>query len=168
MNIFASYPDPVTSAKVLDDGRVNKMITESLQMIAVVMHKYGVPHEFIPTNASMRVFSARAHAQHPCTIWAGKSGTNFMWLVEHTRALCGEFERRYGKPQRGAANTDGLENALPYLPIGDLTPFPNCTTFKYIEDVHAAYKHALLDKWVNKKPKYKQTWYGSTTFPGWP
>lgn len=168
MNIFVTYSDPVKCAQVLDDGRVNKMITESLQMLAVVMHKYGVPHAYIPKNASMRVFSARAHANHPCTIWTGESGANFMWLVEHTRALCREFERRYGKPQRGAINCHALEQALPYLPIGDLTPFVNCTTHKDIADVHEAYRQAMIDKWTTKKVKYKQTWAGSPAFPGWP
>ena len=168
MNIFATYSDPVKCAQVLDDGRVNKMITESLQMIAVVMHRYGVPDAHIPKNIHGNTFSAKAHAKHPCTLWAGESGSNFMWLVEHTRALCREFELRYGKPQRGTSNTNDLEQALPYLPIGDQTPFANCSAHKYVKDVHMAYRLTMMDKWIAKKPRYKLTWFGKSQFPGWP
>ena len=168
MNIFATSDDPIKCAQVLDDGRVNKMITESLQMIAVVMHRYGVPDAYIPKNANMRTFSARAYANHPCTKWAGECGDNFMWLVEHTRALCREFERRHGRPQRGTGNTHDLEMALPYLPIGDRTPFVNCSAFKDETDVHYAYRLTLQNKWMISKPKYKLTWHGRSQFPGWP
>jgi Pyrimidine dimer DNA glycosylase len=168
VNIFVSYPDPVKCAQVLDDGRVNKMITESLQMLAVVMHRYGVPIVHIPRNVDGYPFSATAHAKHPCTLWAGECGANFMWLVEHTRALCGEFERRYGRPQRGSSNLHGLEHALPYLPIGDQTPFVNCSMYKSNLDIHAAYRDTLMYKWMYKSTKYRLTWAGQPKFPGWP
>jgi Pyrimidine dimer DNA glycosylase len=168
MNIFASYDDPVKCAQVLDDGRVNKMITESLQMLAVVMHRYGVPHQHIPKNQDGKVFSAKAHANHPCTLWAGLTGNNFMWLVKHTEALCHEFWIRHGRQQRGYINTYDLNKALPYLPIGDLTPFVNCSAHKDVADVHEAYRLTLTDKWMFKKPKYRLTWHGKPQFPGWP
>ena len=39
----------------------------------------------------------RAHAKHPCTLWARDSKENAMWLVKHMRALCLQYFYRYQK-----------------------------------------------------------------------
>lgn len=46
------------------------------------------------------------------------------------------------------------------MPVGQLTPFPNCTTFKDIPDIELAYKKYLDQKWANDKRK--PTWGGYT------
>lgn len=167
MNIFVTYPDPVKCAQILDDNRVNKMITESLQMMAVALHFHGVPIELIPKNASGNTYGAHAHLNHPCTIWVRLNRSNYSWLLRHTEALCSEYETRRGKSQLGTRSLAILNEASKFIPEGELTPFVNCSLYKGIE-LHEAYKLTMEHKWANKKPKYKQTWCGSETFPGWP
>ena len=39
----------------------------------------------------------KAHAKHPCTLWARQSKQNSMWLIRHMRALCTQYTKRYNK-----------------------------------------------------------------------
>ena len=95
MNLFATSPDPVTSAQWLDSKRVNKMLTESAQIICTVLASdriKGLP--FKPT-----------HGHHPIVKWAGDTHSNLWWTVQHHIALHDEWlyrseERRVGKECR--------------------------------------------------------------------
>jgi len=168
MNIFASYADPVKCAVVLDDGRVNKMLTESVQMLAVACYTHNVPTIYIPVNVNNQLYSAKSHKHHPCTIWASLNKENFLWLLHHAKALSDEYTKRFGKYQHNSSNVANLYNAVHYIKDGALTKWPNCATMhKYIDDIHLAYKLELEYKWANVKPKYRQTWYKQPTFPGW-
>lgn len=62
------------------------MILESAQMLATINHKHGKSATYKPT-----------HANHPSTLWAGKSRSNYNWLKLHGLALCHEYTNRYGK-----------------------------------------------------------------------
>lgn len=86
MNIFATNLNPYKAAAVQIDKHVVKMCVESLQMISAIMHLLGInaPYKSVMLN-------------HPCTIWARQTSTNFAWLVVHAHALCEEYTRRYGK-----------------------------------------------------------------------
>ena len=168
MNIFVTDADPVISAKNLDDMRVNKMITESLQMLAVAMYRNGANASQVPYNLNGIAYSKDAHRHHPCTIWAGDNRANYTWLLEHTIALIKEWEMRTGKIQAGAKNIRLVDAWIPNIPDLPISPFVNCTTHhKHIDDVHEAYRLEMLHKWTTKKEKYSQTWYGSDVFPGW-
>ena len=86
MNIFHLDTDPVISAQMMCDKHVVKMILESAQMLATVNHKCGKKATYKPT-----------HANHPSTLWTGKSKSNYEWLKQHGIALCNEYTYRYGK-----------------------------------------------------------------------
>ena len=97
MNIFmlerkiGGMPDPVGSAKALDDKRINKMALESAQILCTIIADrdpdFHAHHElYKPT-----------HANHPSTVWAGESHTNFVWLLTHAFACIDEAARRYNK-----------------------------------------------------------------------
>lgn len=168
MNIFVTNADPVISAKNLDDMRVNKMITESIQMLAVAMYRNGATPNQVPKNINGTSYSKEAHKHHPCTIWVGDSRSNFSWLVDHTEALLKEWEMRTGNIQAGAKNIPSVVAWISNMPDIPLSPFVNCTAHhKHIDDVHEAYRLEMLHKWANKKEKYSQTWHKSSTFPGW-
>lgn len=147
MNIFVTDPSPVISAKNLDDKRVIKMILESAQMLSTAIWECGGTGFYKPT-----------HKNHPCSKWARENVSNYIWLKEHFGALSAEYTLRYGKKHKCEDYDQDIVEGVRLLPDGTRTPFPNCTNYKDIEDVHEAYKLCLADKWENDKRT--PTWYG--------
>tara|TARA_R100000231_G_scaffold44409_1_gene38436 strand:+ start:644 stop:1417 length:774 start_codon:yes stop_codon:yes gene_type:complete len=86
MNIFATDLNPYKAAATQLDKHVVKMATESLQMISTIMHYLDIDAPYKPVMLN-----------HPCTIWARETSTNFAWLVVHAHALCEEYTRRYAR-----------------------------------------------------------------------
>ncbi len=159
MNIFVSHPSPVVSAANLDDKRVNKMITESAQMMSTCIHTLTEGDEDICSN-----LYRPSHQNHPCNIWIRESRANFMWLYEHAWAMASLKARFDGKVHKGAIMLDRVKDFAHYVPDGELTPFANCAandnlniSFKHIEDPHEAYRMYLLARWENDKapPKWE-------------
>jgi len=83
MNIFVLDNNPVTAAQMACDKHVVKMILESAQMLCSPFESGTAPYK-------------RTHYNHPCSIWARASRTNYDWLIAHALALCAEYEIRYG------------------------------------------------------------------------
>lgn len=84
MNIFVLDYDPVQAARAQCDKHVVKMIVETAQMLCTV----GIgPYK-------------RTHVNHPCTVWAGHSLSNFNWLKIHGLELCKEYTFRYGREHK--------------------------------------------------------------------
>lgn len=156
MNIFVSDPDPVISAKNLDDKRVNKMILESAQMLCTALHEHGASH--------LAKYKA-THKNHPCNIWARQTQDNYWWLFRHFKALSDEYTFRTGKTHKSYKDcSKDLVFGLNFVPVGNLTPFPNCAArqdmninYKHLSDVHEAYRLYLIDRWANDKLKPKWT-----------
>lgn len=158
MNIFVTSKCPIESAKFLDDKRVVKMCTESVQMLSTACHLRGVPLDQLPCKPT--------HANHPSNIWARSSRSNYLWLLEHTKALMNEKLARY--PDRPAhVYSDKLkifeDSAKLFGDIG-LTQFANCAAnkslgicYKHVEDVTIAYQLYLNDRWDTDK--IDPTWY---------
>lgn len=178
MNIFAVDPDPFKCAAYLDDKRVVKMILESAQMLCTAirmmsgepMSLYTKPdakrkrtvyvHEtdvVVGEYLTMKTLYVNTHENHPCNVWARKTDSNFGWLYDHMLGLLDEYEARYEKRH-------SCETLLPHLmmysvsiPIGELTPHPNCTTyFRDVDDVNEAYRLCMQRKWDNDK--YPPKW----------
>lgn len=147
MNIFASSPCPVESAQYLDNKRVVKMVLESAQLLSNALAKHSGRSPYKAT-----------HTNHPCSIWASHSRANYTWLLQHYRALCAEYTRRYGKVHRCQHLDYVLTDGAEYLPHYNLfTEFPNCTDYKDVVDVHLAYQLYLNDKWDTDKRE--PAWY---------
>ena len=68
------------------DKHVVKMVLETAQMLCTAARAKG---GWAPYGAT--------HTKHPCTLWAQRSQENWSWLVEHGKALCAEYTRRYNK-----------------------------------------------------------------------
>ncbi|MGZ8364773.1 MAG: pyrimidine dimer DNA glycosylase/endonuclease V [Nitrospira sp.] len=157
MNIFATSPDPVVSALMLDDRRLNKMASETAQIICTVARAVN-PEKARGDNMLWKA----THANHPCTLWAGASKANFQWLVAHGAMLCAEHRiRRLTKAKMKGEKIDDKPHAAleiilhaasyyPYVPDGEQTPFANCTDYKDESDVHLAYQKQLSDKWLTE------------------
>lgn len=143
MNIFVTDCCPIKSAKFLDSKRVIKMTLESAQMLSTNMHVLGLE------GAPYR----KTHQNHPATVWARTSRSNYLWLVEHFKALSDEYTARYGRVHKSFEHYDTFLKAAEHLQEGPLTPFVNCTTHPDEPDVFVAYKKHLQDKWDSSKIK---------------
>lgn len=137
MNIFVTDSCPQISAQSLDDKRVVKMALESAQMLSTALHCHDSPWKPYKIN----------HKNHPCTIWARTTRSNYEWLLSHLVALCSEYESRYGRRHACSALIPGFLESAISVPEGELTPFPNCTVFKDATDVIDAYRRFMLHKW---------------------
>lgn len=94
MNIFATYSDPVKCAEVLDDIRLNKMLTETSQILSTSLHMQGLWQEGLckPHNPG-----------HPLMKWPNINPNNLNWLYAHFVALGNEYTFRTGKVQKSTA-----------------------------------------------------------------
>ena len=142
MNIFASSPDPAESARVLDDRRLNKMIVESAQILCTALHltSRGTPELYRP-----------AYVAHPAVRWAASDPRNFAWVCRHFSALLEERCFRTAKSEHASGRL------LPVLMTHVTTTLPpdgfvNCTPYKAMTDVHAAYRQTLAEKWARDHP----------------
>ncbi|MBN1828236.1 MAG: hypothetical protein JW884_03700 [Deltaproteobacteria bacterium] len=84
MNIFVLDRNIATCARYHADQHVVKMILEGTQMLCTVLHRHGIDAPYKPT-----------HTKHPCTLWAGRSLANWLWLRDLTLALNLEFRYRF-------------------------------------------------------------------------
>ncbi len=122
MNIFVLDNDPVKAAQAMDCVRVPKMVTESAQMMASALRRHGAPDERMPLTKAGRPYKG-GYKNHPCTIFAGDTRTNFLWLATHALALCREYEQRFLKEHACKQPIIHMIEWIEYIPEGDLTPF---------------------------------------------
>ena len=168
MNIFVLDNDPVKAAQYMDDQRVNKMIIESGQMMRAALGRHGM------TEGDCRQFGILTksgtpwritHKNHPCTLWAGETRMNFMWLATHALALCREFEQRYLKEHACRQPImHMIEYMEQYIPEGDYTPFAQAMPVEYKHDnAVTAYRRYYQSK---DNIRYRKTdvptWWGVT------
>lgn len=93
MNIFILDWDVKKCAQYHNDKHVVKMILESAQLLC------GVHHITLQDalQDDLQVPYKLSHKNHPCSIWARESLTNYLWLCELGLELCKEYTYRYGK-----------------------------------------------------------------------
>lgn len=149
MNIFATSPDPVRSARSLDDQRLIKMILESCQILATALDMHGLRRDGM---------CYPSHPHHPCIRWAAEYRDNWLWLWEHAIALDTERQRRYAhdRPHKTLSIMLDLKahRLGRRLPSGTST-HANCAAnkfygldFRHITDVHLAYRKYLAARWL--------------------
>lgn len=155
MNIFATYPCPVRSAKTLDDKRVIKMVLESTQLLCNALTEHGFQSPYKPT-----------HTKHPCSIWTAKSRHNADWLFRHAEALSDEYTARFNKVHKCASVLSNIKGMIALLPDVPFEDPPNCARredigvdFTHIEDVYKAYRNYLIERFrLDKlKPRYHRS-----------
>ena len=128
MNIFVLDKNPHVAAMYACDKHVVKMILESAQMLCSVQPEGTAPYK-------------RSFYNHPCTKWVRASVANYDWLIEHARALCTEYTRRYGKVHKSEKVIDWCDTNRPELPDVGLTPFAQAMPEDYKnEDAVEAYR----------------------------
>lgn len=157
MNIFATSEDPVLSARFLDNRRLVKMVSETAQLLSTAVRERGLkpPHGKIYKTT---------HRMHPCAVWARETQGNFIWLFQHGVALSVEFRLRFGKQHKSLDVILECAKHLDLIPLGERTPFPNCTDFKD-DPVHLAYMKQLSTKWMVEAQKGINTRFGELGAP---
>lgn len=120
MNIFVLDKDIKKCAEYHADQHVIKMILEYAQMLCTVLHENGIEAPYKPT-----------HRNHPCTLWAGESLSNWKWLKELALAVNEEYKFRYVKTVDHKSAT--IIMSLPEPPITDkgLTEFAQAMPKEY-------------------------------------
>ncbi len=153
MNIFILDTDVRVCARFHADQHVVKMILESAQMLCTVLHEHGVQAPYRPT-----------HRSHPCTLWAGRSLANWLWLRRLALALNREFRYRFRKDRDHASAR--VVAGLPRPPLRDegLTPFAQALpdVYRVPGDAVKAYRafyigeKARFVRWTRRRPP---AWY---------
>jgi hypothetical protein len=105
LNIFVLDDDVSKAARYHVDRHVVKMVTETAQLLSFVHHNKG--GENIPYKPS------KAHMQHPCTLWAGHSLENYLWLVKFGQELAKEYTYRYKKYHKAQSVIHWAERNIP-------------------------------------------------------
>lgn len=150
MNIFVPFKTIEENAICLDNLRLNKMVLESTQMLCTSLRRYGVMPPY-----------KENHPNHPCTLWAGKTRTNFLYLLKLAMEMEKERLFRGMNPHKSVSVLNFCEDHASLVPEGELTMFKNCTKdFKHIDDVHLAYQYQLAKKW--KEDKKPPVWFNRT------
>lgn len=158
MNIFTTYDCPKLSALALCDRRVNKMIVESAQMLCTNVRMMGISDE--------PVLYKSAFHNHPCTVWARSTQSNFLWLVDHALHLANVYSSVYDKQHK---TVPVIHKAASYHQLfvdGPLEEFANCSLVKRTDvSVTESYRRTMNIKWAkdNQRPTWrnrnKPDWY---------
>lgn len=165
MNIFVLDYNPQVAAEYHCDKHVVKMILESAQILCAVHRKvylkamkkqstpYEMEHGLIAERLIKEIPYKLTHANHPCTIWAGTSRSNYLWLTQLAEHLNNEYKFRFNhevnhKSYDVIANLQHIE-----LPDIGLTRFAeampeyckisDCTVMNYREYYRKEKSHIL-------------------------
>ena len=149
MNIFYFSDCPIESAQAQPDKMLVKMPLETAQMLSTA-HRELDGNEYADANGLYKT----AYKNHPCTIWARESSSNYWWLVDHFLALSEEYKYRYGREH---ASFVKLERPLCRRPrnikVGKMTPVAQ----------------AMPDQYKNKNPikAYRDYCINEKTYAQW-
>ncbi|MCF7793667.1 MAG: pyrimidine dimer DNA glycosylase/endonuclease V [Candidatus Cloacimonetes bacterium] len=120
MNIFILDEDMQKCAEYHADQHVVKMILESTQILCTALNENGIIAPYKST-----------HVNHPCTLWTGKSLSNWIWLRNFTLKLNEEFKFRFNHKDDHKSAKVTLELKEPPIPDLGLTEFAQAMPEKY-------------------------------------
>ena len=156
MNIFVLDADPFVAAQMMCDKHVVKMILEGCQMLSTV-HSLDVVQ-----NNKPKLYKPCFH-NHPCTIWARASKSNYYWLANHTYELTNEYTSRYGKVHKSTSMAQWFTHNAP-------SNLPNTICTKFAQAMPEVYKNTDAVKayrayYVGDKRRFAKWSNGKT--PKW-
>ena len=161
MNLFFLDKMPEIAAQYNCDAHIRKIILESIEMMGCTYNK----NEFIPWPW----VSKSKFVNHPISKWVRNSRQNFDWTLQHSFALCYEFEYRFKKIHKCQEHVHWIANNIPIYNLSNngLTEHPRCfghykdfmdITSDVVQDYRNYYCLAKrhLAKWSNRSIPY---WY---------
>lgn len=114
MNIFVLDTDVKICAQYHCDKHVIKMLVEYAQMLSTTV-RLTTEHDI-----GYRI----THKNHPCTIWARKSLSNWRWLKSLSKEVNDEYKFRYDKSVNHKSYDMIQTLPEPNIPDIGLTEFP--------------------------------------------
>jgi len=149
VNIFVLDRDIRTCARYHADQHVIKMILESAQMLCTVVNQNGGKSPYRST-----------HYKHPCTLWAGRSLSNWLWLRSLALALNDEYRYRFRTSLDHESAFVVRQLSSPRIADPGLTEFAQAMPdrYKVKGDAVEAYRRFYIGeksrfaKWTRRKP----------------
>lgn len=120
MNIFLLDYDKKKCAEYMVDSHVVKMITEHAQILSTAVRLTGV-------DAGYKI----THKNHPCTIWARQSLSNWLYLRDLTKYVHEEWQYRYNHKNNHKSYEVILSLPVPDIDDIGLTDFPQAMPVQY-------------------------------------
>jgi hypothetical protein len=156
MNIFVLDYTPEKAAEYHCDKHVVKMIVETAQILSTVHHVLGQGHDGI---------YRKTHENHPCSVWARKSDSNYSWLLRLGQALIEEYGARYKKTHKTSAVINKLSSIPENIDKIGFTPFALAMPEKFhsTDAVDSYRRYYLEEKAHIAKWKYSETprWFSN-------
>ncbi|MFO7963944.1 MAG: hypothetical protein R6U50_08485 [Desulfobacterales bacterium] len=152
MNIFILDTDIRKCARYHADQHVIKMVLESTQMLCTVINENGGAAPYKST-----------HVRHPCTRWAGRSLSNWLWLRRLALALNDEYRYRFCAVSDHDSARVARDLDPPKIEDCGITAFAQAMPdrYKVSNDAVAAYRRFYIcekgrfAKWTRRrKPKW--------------
>lgn len=162
MNIFILDENPRIAAEYMCDKHVPKMIVETFQMMGSALRRHGATDCQMPLTQAGNPLKGGYH-NHPCTVWAGDTRTNFNWLGLHGLNLCNEYTIRYHKRHACHDKIDRMLDIADMIPSGRQTPYAQAMPDEY-KDSYAVY--AYRNYYFNEK-RYFAKWEKGRCAPEW-
>ena len=156
MNIFILDRDLVKSAQAHVDKHIVKMPLETAQLLCTARHELGGDANDIPYR--------KTHTNHPCSVWATESISNYIWLCKFGLELCKEYTHRYGKIHKCEAVINDCYHNVPWPALfeeADKTEHAQAMDEQYkMSDPVLAYRNyynqakSHLHSWKNRQPPH--------------
>lgn len=150
MNIFVLDLNHQKCAEYHNSKHCVKMICEGTQILSTVLRLTGIEQGYKIT-----------HQNHPCTIWARKSLSNWLWLFNLVTALNNEYRFRYNKKVNHKSFDITSNLSIPNIKDIGLTSFALAMPDKYktsnaVESYRNYYKgdKRHLAEWKNRNQPY--------------
>jgi len=135
MNIFYLSSCPVDAASFHCDKHVVKMILEYAQLLSTA-------HHVLDGDDAPEGIYKKTHVNHPSSVWARQSSSNYAWLYDLFVECLDEYERRYIREHATSRLKDTLLRLPKNIPLGGFTPPPQCMPDEYkCDDAVQAYRN---------------------------
>ena len=166
MNLFVLDEDPVLAAQGLDDKRIGSALREANQMMSTAIHR----HAQNAMDIGVGLGCAPTHAEHPVTLWVGRTSGNFAWCYTYAMACIDEWTVRYGTVHASGERTPYIWTFRNCIPYGPLLPFQNSARhegmgldFSHLP-IPDSYRAYLQERWLTDKRAYS---YKNRELPRW-
>jgi hypothetical protein len=154
MNIFFLDEDIKKCAEYHVDKHSTKMCVEYSQLLCGV-------HWVVNSEAPYKL----SHKNHPCSIWARESLTNYLYLCELGLELCYEYTYRYGKKHKSQQVIEWcIENKPNIKDIGFTEPakaMPDEYKVKSVVESYRNYYRGAKSGFANWKNREIPEWFNN-------
>lgn len=166
MNIFATNLDPFICAMEHNSTHVTKQILENYQILSTVTRKFE-------SERDCAVLYKETHRIHPCVLWAGRTKSNYEWLVALTEALGEVYTVRRGLVHKSEEKLlERLVEPPKGIPHGGLTKHVLCLPDHVamsndfdVEKSYQAYVNNKCIEWLQRDKPIVPKW--EVEVPSW-